>query len=275
MDNIRNLVLADEKFMGDLARGLVAGKTHEQIASEAGQGTTMTVYLFLNAIKILTGKMPYREGKWTSRKQAYFKAKKWLKDPSLPQEEKDHLASLISEHEASEERYHRQNSGNNDSSSNVGGVNSAGTEVAQHGGYREPSGSTLTGTPHVQYAHMVTRSGVYVYSYPLYLTNLISPNDQRTLYKVGASAVSAGGRVKDQATKTPVPEDITLLRVFECSDAIKEERKFHRILTAAGHHHDSNHGGVEWFLTRLEMIDAIAESLGLFNTVEDTKQGSL
>lgn len=27
MDNIRNLVLADEKFMGDLARGLVSGKT--------------------------------------------------------------------------------------------------------------------------------------------------------------------------------------------------------------------------------------------------------
>lgn len=246
MDNIRRLLLEDDKFMGQVARGMNDGKTYEMIAEEAGQTTTMMTHIFLKSIRVLTGKMQFSEVKEQSRKQAYYKARRWLKEESLDLQEQDHLKSIVSEYEG---------------------------EIPPIQKLKETSERVFSSVPHTsQSTASSSRSGVYVYSYPLYLNNHISPADGRTLYKVGASSLSIGERVESQSSKTPVPEDIQLLRAFECSDAIKEERKFHRILTAAGHHHESNHGGVEWFLTRLEMIDAIAESLGLFDAIEERKR---
>lgn len=255
MENIKSLILQDEKFMGSVARGVTDGKTHEQIAEEAGQKTTMMTHIFLKAIKVLTGKMEYGEVKQASQEQAYFKSRKWRTSSAITADEKDHLEHIISQYE---------NSG--DTGNNARNVHKS---INSDPVDDKPVVNTARDTRTIQNAPTTTetRSGVYVYSYPLYLENPISPHDGRTLYKVGASSTSAGKRVQSQAEKTPVPEDIKLLRVFECSDAIKEERKFHRILTSAGHHHDSNHGGIEWFLTRVELIDAIAESLGLFNSV--------
>lgn len=266
MENIRRLCLSDEKFMGQVARGLDEGKTHEQIAEEAGQSTTMSTHIFLKAIRVLTGKMGYEESKQDSKKHAFYKARKWVDDSSLSDAEVSHLRSIIS-------RFEQENPPAQKLSETSERVFSAGVTPSV------PSSSRAS-SPHVgrvvqdrvipdPAAQGHIRSGVYVYSYPLYLNNHISPADGRTLYKVGASSLSMGDRVNHQASKTPVPEDIQLLRAFECSDAIKEERKFHRILTAAGHHHESNHGGIEWFLTRLEMVDAIAESLGLFDAIAE------
>ncbi len=105
--------------------------------------------------------------------------------------------------------------------------------------------------------------GVYVYSYPLYLDNPVDPVGERTLFKVGASAKSVAGRLASQSRHTEIPEEIQLLRVYPCGNAFEVESKFHEILSAAGHWHSQTNGGAEWFLTKLELLDAIASALGV------------
>lgn len=236
---IRKLVTDDDGFMGSVARGLDSGLSYDKVAENAGHKTTMPTFIFLNAIKVLTGRIEYETVKKEPQKQAYYKAKKWCDRPELHHDEKEYLLSII-------EKYERDQ------------LNTSG-----HSSSQKSTAPAYTPPPQPPQRQA---SGVYVYSYSLYLNAPVSPQDGRTLFKVGASHSNTQGRVESQQNSTPVPDDITLLRIFECSDAIKEEKKFHRILSAAGHLHQSNHGGKEWFLTSLELIDAIAETLGLFDS---------
>lgn len=107
-----------------------------------------------------------------------------------------------------------------------------------------------------------TVPGVYVYTYPQYLITELLSDDERTLYKVGASQATSR-RLEQQRRQTEVPEDIAIIRVYPSDDCSVDEAHFHTILKRAGHHHKTTRAGTEWFRTSLPMLDAIAEALGL------------
>jgi hypothetical protein len=66
---------------------------------------------------------------------------------------------------------------------------------------------------------------------------------------------------------TAAPEDPVIRRVYVCPDESDApavmERKFHALLSAAGHVREyASNSGREWFLTNEEFLDAIADTLG-------------
>lgn len=131
--------------------------------------------------------------------------------------------------------------------------------------------------------------GVYVYALMHYLRYpVLDPREDgdkqtedgetycRTYLKVGMSSTDSKKRVAQQ--KTAIPEEPTLLRIYECpesSDATdqqivrkeieKVEKKMQKHLKAAGHGHPGRKKGrgTEWFLTNLRLLDSTADLLGL------------
>jgi hypothetical protein len=66
---------------------------------------------------------------------------------------------------------------------------------------------------------------------------------------------------------TAAPEDPIITRVYLCEDGSDSpatmERKFHSLLSAAGHVREvAVNSGREWFLTNEVFLDAIADVLG-------------
>ena len=108
--------------------------------------------------------------------------------------------------------------------------------------------------------------GVYVYSYPHYLTHPYHPQSGRTLYKVG-KADRVINRVAEQIRSTAMPEDPQLLRVYAGGvDHGHAERCVHRALYTRSHHHSGRFCGEEWFLTDLPTLDLLAGQCGLITS---------
>ena len=125
-----------------------------------------------------------------------------------------------------------------------------------------------TGSPEAQRA-----AGVYVYGLPWYLAH---PDAQtnRTLLKVGHSAVDVFSRVASQSRTTALPEDPMLLRIYPCEASARVEAHFHGRLTKAGHlRPDTTYAGKEWFLTTLEFLDGVANELGVEIQVVNNPKG--
>jgi hypothetical protein len=105
--------------------------------------------------------------------------------------------------------------------------------------------------------------GVYVYGLPWILAH---PDAQtnRTLLKVGHSAVDVFSRVASQSRTTALPEDPLLLRIYPCEESARAEAQFHDRLSRAGHlRPDTTYAGKEWFETTVEFLDGVASELGL------------
>jgi hypothetical protein len=117
---------------------------------------------------------------------------------------------------------------------------------------------------------MGRRSGVYVYTFPLYLRDLRMTNPDRSLFKIGKSDGAVLRRVLSQSTG--MPEAPLLLRVYlhKTLPPIEVEKKFRKALLAAGHESvrtldkklANKSGAREWFATSLEFLDQIGELLG-------------
>lgn len=117
---------------------------------------------------------------------------------------------------------------------------------------------------------MGRRSGVYVYTFPLYLRDVRMTNPDRFYFKIGKSDGAVLRRVLSQSTG--MPEAPLLLRVYlhKTLPPIEVERKFRKALLAAGHESvrtldkklASKSGAREWYATRLEFLDQIGELLG-------------
>ena len=107
--------------------------------------------------------------------------------------------------------------------------------------------------------------GVYVYSLPHYLAHHVDSDTRRTLFKVGHSSVDAFGRANAQGRFTALPEDPILLRIYPCDQSAKAEAEFHGRLSQAGHLRPgpTTRAGIEWFLTKIDFLDNIANELGL------------
>ena len=105
--------------------------------------------------------------------------------------------------------------------------------------------------------------GVYVFTYPHYFQHPYSVDPERFLLKVGMTKSDAFQRVRTQARQAGLPELPVLLRVYRSPDHDPRELegKYHQLLDAADH--PRGPAGTEWFATRLEFLDTIAQVLGL------------
>lgn len=140
----------------------------------------------------------------------------------------------------------------------------------------------------VNHAEQLKKSGVYVFTYPHYHRNPTVPSERtdrlhdRTLMKIG-SADRLGKRIDQIANVTGAPEPRRILRLYLPPDGANDvraiERKFHRLLDAAGHAGprrasvERQAGGTEWFATSLEFLDSIAEVLELEVVELDAVEG--
>lgn len=125
-----------------------------------------------------------------------------------------------------------------------------------------------------------TTHHIYVYTLRRYELPIEVPKSEtnpidRTYYKVGCTSVGYKERIKAQI-KTAIPEAPIIRRVYKLSDkdeALSKELKdklirdyennIHSVLESAGHDYAKQDSGVEWFITNLDLIDAISEVLGL------------
>lgn len=123
--------------------------------------------------------------------------------------------------------------------------------------------------------------GVYVYTYPTYHRHARHDldNPPRHLLKIGYTTKSSDERVLAQARAAGIPEDPVILRVYRhrSEEPWTLEKRFHRLLWAAGHVHpdaERRIGGKEWFATTEDFLDAIAEELGALIEQPDLEQES-
>lgn len=239
---LEDAILEDAKFIGDVYRLRKDGKTVKEIAEIFGHKNSGNVITFDYAIEALFSRVPVDELKYHSNKQFVITAKRILGKSSnnalnyylenlLKSDNDEPTVELIKIEKESEP------------------MKILHPPALQQSYYPEPA---------------VMKPGVYIYSYPQYLSmEAISP-DGKALYKIGASS-NTDKRIERQRRQTEVPEDLVLVRVFHCENAFETEKKFHNILSAANFHHKSTSGGTEWFNCNLATLDAIATALYLHN----------
>jgi len=118
--------------------------------------------------------------------------------------------------------------------------------------------------------------GIYVYSYPHYLSHPVLPGEThegtrssssaRTYVKIGKSGRNVAERLTNQMRGTSVPEEPVLLRIYRCDEGTlgDVEKRLHEHLRAADHGRTRMKGtGKEWFLTHLDLVDSAARLMGL------------
>ena len=100
--------------------------------------------------------------------------------------------------------------------------------------------------------------GIYVYTYPIYLSNPIDNETGKTLFKIGRSD-NVPERLESQR-RTEYPEDLKVIRVYPTNNAVKVEKQVQGVLRALGRHHSTSGSGTEWYLTNPQELD---EMVGL------------
>jgi len=102
---------------------------------------------------------------------------------------------------------------------------------------------------------------------------------ERFWFKVGQTGRVVERRIADQLRSTAMPEDPVILRIYTSHSTAPSgppvsyaelERKFHKLLGAAGHSKtNARSGGTEWFATTTEFLDQIALTLDLVVELRD------
>jgi T5orf172 domain len=245
---IRDALQIDETRMGDVYRGLAAGKSPTTIASELGTQTPNFVNKYKRfARAIETGDLPSAP---TMIRECGTAARGFLNrhyDRFSPE-----TIRIL------EER--------------IAALNNIRIDpVAEEN-------EDLRIRHRTQRAERQAIPGIYVYTLPHYRKHPVEPaTDEslahRTLMKVGMSDSDVIRRFRNQERNTSLPEDPELLRIYTGeTEMLPLEQRIHRLLRAADHRQNSGRAsGTEWFLTSLKFLDAIAEDLGLktFLSIDD------
>jgi hypothetical protein len=111
------------------------------------------------------------------------------------------------------------------------------------------------------------RSGVYVYSFPMYLKHESKSDPDRFWLKVGKSDRSVWNRIKQGQGKseTHFPEDPVPLRLYaprvEGVTPSDLEKEFHAVLNSLDVNAQGKLTGSEWYATTLKFLDQLAEIL--------------
>lgn len=236
VEELKQLLKADESRLGEVYRLWIKGKEPEEISEELGVATYGFVYSYMSMVRaLLEGEIA--AGSTVARQNAR-KLRAILRRQDLSLETRGSLEENLKLLEAK--------------ASNESAINQ---EIAKAKDGSRDLEERLD-SEHV--------AGIYVYSFPTYILHPRIETTNQIFYKVGHSEDDVGKRVSRQA-RTAMPENPIVLRVYEpTSDVLpipKIEERFHRLLKAALH--GSDEGGKEWFLTTLEFLDEIASALGL------------
>lgn len=111
---------------------------------------------------------------------------------------------------------------------------------------------------------LMKTGGVYVYSYPQYITHPSKDEPDRHLLKVGMTSTDLKSRIAQQRSKTGMPEDPQIVSGYRSNTLTPREMeaKFKRVLVAAGAHTRGAETGAEWYLTHWDLLDALAKEFG-------------
>lgn len=111
-------------------------------------------------------------------------------------------------------------------------------------------------------------NAVYVYSFPTYLHFGTIDDPEVKWLKIGSTKNAVWQRIVDQNRQTSMPEDPVLIRIYhsENMNVAEVENKFHQTLEKVGHERSSatrTRAGKEWFATTEEALDALAALMEL------------
>lgn len=111
---------------------------------------------------------------------------------------------------------------------------------------------------------LMKTGGVYVYSYPHYITHPVKDEPVRYMLKVGMTTADLKSRIAQQRIKTGMPEDPQIVSGYRSKTLSPKEMeaKFRRVLVAAGAHRRGAETGAEWYVTHWDFLDALAQEFG-------------
>lgn len=244
---IEELLEADESRLGDVYRWRVDGKTPHEMKDLAGVGTVGFVYNYQPVIDAALDGKPVNGP--TLRRTVVSALNSLIKKARAHPISAEGIKLLIANRAAVEAAGAAEDD-----------VTEAEAEEAERA-LAKKTLADLNGVP-----------GIYAFSYGWYLEHPADEELETTFIKVG-KALDIGARIKQHISgaRAHMPEPLALVRAYsgESRDVDADERRFHRLLSAAGHENPRRvrrEVGVEWFLTNVKFLDEIATAIGL--TVE-------
>jgi len=240
----------DETRLGDVWRGITAGKSREEIADELGVHTSGFVSNYSRHAKsIATGRLPSA--------------------PSMVRQCLSTTRGFLSRHsetlsDAAQKVLTAQIRRLESMSEDEEAIELEDTQVRAKAKDVE--------TQNI--------AGIYVYTLPHYFKQPVLPAEgdaltARTLMKVGMAENDVIKRFRRQERNTALPEDPWLLRIYACSDDVfQTEQAIHRLLRAADHRQSIGRAaGTEWFVTSLRFLDEVAmqKKLSIVFRIEDVE----
>jgi len=238
MNELADFFKLDRRQIAEVYREYRLGSKAEEIAEARGHDDPRKVEDFLGALRILFGRqvLPKKGG---GRQIAVNEAFHWLNsDAELSEELQDHLNHILI-------LAKRTNMRTRDYQ--------APDPVKHREGPRKRRPNGADGR----------QAGVYVITRQAYVDE--REGQENVLLKIGYSD-SVWERI--DSARTWFPEPLVILRVFLVDDPKPMEMKFHVVLDALQQQYQAG-GGIEWFDTSLELIDAIAASQGLRDCSKD------
>lgn len=238
MDELADLLKLSRRSVAEIYREYRLGSTSSEMAEARGHDDPRKVEETLAALRILFGRQPLPK-KGDGRQLAINEAAHWLNaDVELSEELQEHLNKILV-------LAKRTNLRTKEYEPPEPVINREGPRK------RRPNGADGR------------QAGVYVITRKAYFDERVG--QPKMLLKIGYSD-SVWERIASAQTWDPEPLEI--LRVFLVENPKPVELKFHVILDALEQQYQAG-GGVEWFDTSLDLIDAIADSLSLRDCSKD------
>lgn len=228
LKELEEILKTSRRNLSDIYRENRFSATVEEIAIAKAK-SVKEIKDSLSALRVLFGHKPLpKQGH--GRQQALNEAHSILTSPqNISQELEDHLGNLLVKGEKTNRR-------------------------------QAPYASPRAPQQRPKASKFTEESGIYVVTQSSYL-RLAEATGEPLLVKIGWSH-SIHERIGNFQTWDPEP--VQTLRIFPCKDPNFVEAKIHICLDTLGFNHTAG-GGREWFTAPLELIDAIASSLGLVN----------
>lgn len=238
MDELADLLKLSRRSIAEIYREYRLGSTVGEISEARGHSDPRRVEESLAALRILFGRQALPK-KGDGRQTAINESLYWLEsDVALSEELHEHLNRVLVLAKRSNQR----------TQSYI-----PPEPVLEREGPRKRRPNGAEGR----------QAGIYIITRKAYFDE--REGQPTMLLKIGYSD-SVWERIA--SAQTWFPEPLVILRVFLSENPRPVEMKFHVVLDALEQQYQAG-GGVEWFDTSLELIDSIAESLGLRDCSKD------
>jgi len=233
------LLKLSRRKLAEIYREYSHGMTAEEIAESRGYPDPRRVLDYLSALRILFGRQPLPK-RGEGRQIVIAEADHWLNaDVLLSDELVQHFNKILFEAKRTNQR------------AATGYVPPEPVSERVKPRRKRPNGADGR------------QAGIYVLTRKEFFEK--ASDDGRFLLKIGYSD-TVWERIASAQTWDPEP--LLLLRVYLVENPKEVETKFHIVLDTLNQRVEAG-GGVEWFDTKMTLIDSIAESLDLRDCSRD------